>query len=158
MPRVNTVKSARKDYPEYGIKKGETYYWWKFNYGGKRVSKTYPKPQQLTNSSYQIALYDISDMIAETSELSDQGAVESWIESIKEAVQELLDSTQESLDNMPESLRESSASGELLQERIDALENAISDLENIDTNYEEDSDFDEYLENIISEVQMVDIS
>ena len=41
MPRVHHVKSARKDNPV--AKKGESYYWWKFRYGGKRYSKT-PRP------------------------------------------------------------------------------------------------------------------
>lgn len=49
MPRVNFVKRARKDHPG-GIKKGESYYWWSFRYGGDRYSKTYPRRSQLTQS------------------------------------------------------------------------------------------------------------
>jgi hypothetical protein len=40
---------------------------------------------------------------------------------------------------MPESLQ-SSPTGELLQERIDALENTISDLESIDCEYEDEGE------------------
>ena len=50
MPRVKHVQSARKAIPSAGIEVGDSYYWWKFRYGGKRVSKTYPKRSQLTQS------------------------------------------------------------------------------------------------------------
>ncbi len=50
MPRVTHVKKARKDNPV--CKAGESYYWWKFRYGGKRYSLTRPRPSQLTQSAY----------------------------------------------------------------------------------------------------------
>lgn len=76
---------------------------------------------------------------------------------------------------MPESLQESDT-GQLLQERIDECESLISDFENIDTEYcEDDTDEDEveedeveedeadaeddakeeWLENVIAEIQDV---
>ena len=42
MPRVNYVKKARKAIPGADIKVGDAYYWWKFRYGGKHVSKIRP--------------------------------------------------------------------------------------------------------------------
>ena len=39
MPRVHFVKKARKDVPNSDIKKGEGYFWWKFNYGAKHVDE-----------------------------------------------------------------------------------------------------------------------
>ena len=56
MPRVYTVNAARKDYPDDGISKGDTYYYWKFNYGSKVKSKTYPKRSQLTRSHLKVRL------------------------------------------------------------------------------------------------------
>lgn len=50
MPRVHFVKKARQKHGD--IKKGESYYWWKFRRGGKRTSKTPPKPSQLTQSEF----------------------------------------------------------------------------------------------------------
>jgi hypothetical protein len=50
MPRVNFVKKARKAIPSSGIKVGDSYYWWKFRYGGKFVSKERPRQSQLTQS------------------------------------------------------------------------------------------------------------
>ena len=50
MPRVKHVQSARKPIPSAGVEVGDSYYWWKFRHGPKRVSKTYPKRSQLTQS------------------------------------------------------------------------------------------------------------
>jgi len=136
MPRVTTVKKAQKDYPEHGIKKGETYYWWKFRYGGKHMSKTYPKPSQLTQSDYLSQLYDIQDQISECQATS-QEDLESFVEEIKETLENLKSETEDKLSNMPDQLQYS-PTGELLQERIDALDNVISEFDSIDfTNYEE---------------------
>jgi predicted Holliday junction resolvase-like endonuclease len=64
-------------------------------------------------------------------------------------MESLKEETESSLENMPESLQ-SSPTGELLQERIDALGSAISELENIDLEYEEPSD-DEIKEELADE-------
>lgn len=50
MPRVHRVERARKPIPSAGIEVGDSYFWWKFRYGGRRVSKKRPKPSQLTQS------------------------------------------------------------------------------------------------------------
>jgi len=50
MPRVHFVKHARKDNDL--VKKGESYYWWKFRFTGKCMSKTPPRKSQLTESEY----------------------------------------------------------------------------------------------------------
>jgi len=129
MPRVTHVKSARKDNPV--AKKGESYYWWKFRYGGKRFSLTYPRPSQLTQSAYLGAVYDLIDM-ANNWEIDpeDDGAVENMRDELYGSVEEIQSECQESLDNMPESLQYS-PTGELLQERIDACDNAMNELDSI---------------------------
>ncbi len=69
MPRVYTQK-ANKDYPDQGIKKGDTYYSWSFRYGGDRKSKTQPRPSQLTQSKMSTALAaaeSVEDAIASAS-------------------------------------------------------------------------------------------
>jgi len=68
---------------------------------------------------------------------------------MKENLENLKDETQGSLDNMPESLQ-SSPTGELLQERVDALDNAISEFEGIDIDYEE-PDEDEIRQDIATD-------
>lgn len=51
MPKVST-QVAGKDYPDLGIKKGDTYYSWAFFRGPTIKSKVYPKPSQLTQSKW----------------------------------------------------------------------------------------------------------
>jgi hypothetical protein len=132
MPRVYHVKKARKDNPI--VKKGEPYYWWKFRYGGKRYSKTYPKRQQLTQSGFKISLYDIEDSLSESlSKAATKDDLQSVIDGIVPEIESLRDECKESLSNMPEHLQQDSSSGELLQERIDNLEEWAGEFENFDT-------------------------
>jgi hypothetical protein len=139
MPRVNYVKKARKDNPV--AKKGESYYWWKFRYGGKRYSKERPKQSQLTQSPYYAALYDLQDEISEY-DCAAYEDFECFVEDIKSQLSELADECQSSLDNMPESLQYA-PTGELLQERIDACENAQYDLD-VDEFEFDPQDFEDY--------------
>jgi len=139
MPKVNTVKKARKDYPDFGIKKGDTYYYWSFNFGPTVKSKTYPKRSQLTRSDFLAQLWDLEDGLPERfHNLDNVSDIESELETLKDEIQNLLDGTQEKYDNMPEQLQESSDAGQTLQERIDALENWISDLDGINLDPIED--------------------
>lgn len=134
MPRVTHVKSARKDNPV--AKKGESYYWWKFRYGGKRYSLTRPRPSQLTQSAYYSTVRAMVEEI-EDADFTDSDEFEGLVDDIKGQVEELRDETQGSLDNMPDQLQYS-PTGELLQERIDALDSAESELDCVD-----EFDFDE---------------
>lgn len=158
MPRVHTVKKARKDYKEHGIKKGETYYWWKFRYGGKRVSKTYPRRSQLTQSGFLSQLYDLQDRIASASaECTDAESLQSFVDDIKGEIENLKDECESNLDNMPEHLKETSSSGELLTQRIEGLEQAIDELDSFDCDYEE-PDENELRQEAIEELQLDDDS
>jgi hypothetical protein len=123
MPKVHKLKAA-KDYPEIGVKKGEHYFKWslKRQRGGiTRKSKTYPKPQQLTENPFYIACYDISDAIDAATDID-------GLRAVKDDIDALRDETQEKLDNMPEGLQQGST-GELLQERIENLESWGTELE-----------------------------
>jgi len=157
MARLNFVKKARKDYPESNIKKGDSYYWWKFNFGRKQKSRTKPPRSRLTQSSFYSQLWDIQDTIAET--ITVEG-VEGDLESLIGDLQNLLDECQESLDAMPEQLQESSAAGQTLSERIENMETYINELEAIDTSFEEtDGSADEMearLEEIVEEISNAD--
>lgn len=130
MPRVTFVKSARKDNPV--CKKGESYYWWKFAYRGRSFSLTYPKPQQLTQSAYFGAVYDLLDMVNDYGlEAGEEGGVETLIDEVRDSITTIQDECQSSLENMPESLQYS-PTGELLQERIDACDAATGDIDYIE--------------------------
>lgn len=128
MPRVHFVKKARKDVPNSDIKAGESYYWWKFRFGGKRVSRTRPKASQLTQSSFLSTLYDIQDLLASPPQ---DDSLPDFRDDIVSQLEDLKGECEDSLSNMPDSLQYS-PTGELLQERIDALESAISELEGIE--------------------------
>jgi len=81
MTKAHFVKKARKDYPDAGIKAGEKYYWWKFNFQ-KHIyrSKTAPTRQQLTKSDFLSHVYDIEDHIGNLSTDDDlAGEVESIV-------------------------------------------------------------------------------
>lgn len=153
MPRVHHVKKARKDHRD--IKKGESYYWWKFRYGGRRTSRIRPTRQQLTQSGFLQNVYDIEDSIGAITtdeDMADQ------IQQLVDDVQSLSDETQESLDAMPEQLQENSDSGMLLQERIESLEEMVSELESIDVDVDDDLKDDEKqerYEQIIEEIQNI---
>lgn len=146
MPRVHHVKKARKDHPQYGIKKGESYYWWKFRFGGKQVSKTHPKRSQLTQSSFLSQLWDIEDGISERFVgLDSSEDIELAKEELLENIEELKDECQESLNNMPYHLQDTSDAGTTLQERIDGLDGWVDELNSIDMNNED-------LESLIEEI------
>lgn len=142
MPRVHFVQKARKDNP--AVKKGESYFWWKFRYGGKRYSATRPRQSQLTQSAYFGQLYSLQEMI-EDYEVNDNDDFTSLRDEVASELDNLRDETQGSLDNMPESLTYS-PTGELLQERVDACENAQSEVENIDEFDDEEPDLDDFEE------------
>ena len=156
MARLNFVKKARKDYPESNIKRGDSYYWWKHNFGRKQKSRAEPSRSQLTQSSFYSQLYNIQDTIAESFTVE---GIEADIESLVGDLQNLLDECQESLDNMPEQLQETSAAGETLTERIENLETYINELESIDTEFEDDlseEETEERLQVIIAEIGSAD--
>lgn len=149
MPKVTFVKVARKDYPEHNIKKGESYYWWKFKFGGKNYSKTQPKASQLTQSDFLSQLYDIQDRLGELTADNIED-LQSEVESIAEELNQLAEECHEKHDNMPEGLQEGEV-GQMLEERADACENAAGELEGIDFEYDEQNALDEVREEIEEE-------
>lgn len=134
MPRVHFVKKARKDVANSDIKAGESYYWWKFRYGRKRVSRTPPKQSQLTQSEFLGTIYDIEEQVQA---LTEESEFESEIDSIKDQLETLKSETEEKLSNMPDQLQEGDV-GQMLQERIDELDSMISEYDSIDLEVDEE--------------------
>lgn len=149
MPRVITVQKARKDYPDSGIKKGDKYYHWKFPYGSKVKSKTYPKRSQLTKSPYKSSAYDIDDNIQALEDPEE-------LSSIMDEIESLRDEAQDALDNMPEYLQETSSSGETLQQYVDDLDEWHQELDAIDIEIDsdlKDGELEDRLGEILSEIK-----
>lgn len=134
MARATFVKAARKDYPEHGIKKGESYYWWAFMVGGrggaKRYSKTPPTRSQLTQSEFYGRLYDIEDRV-NALEASDADEMKSECDSIAEELRELGQEQTDKFDNLPENFQ-NGESGERLTERAEWCESQADEFEQID--------------------------
>lgn len=154
MARATHVKAARKDYPEDGIAKGDSYWWWKFRYGGKHRSKTAPARWQLTQSPFYSTLWQLED---EMDALAADDGLSSEIESLASQLNDLADECQGSLDNMPEGLQEGDT-GQMLQERIDACQQAASELKGIPADGpDEKEDPDDYWQGILEEIQAISI-
>lgn len=154
MMRVHFVKKARKDVSEE-IHAGDSYYWWKFRRGGKRVSKTPPKRSQLTMSGFLGSLYDLEDDFI--AKLSADEFLEEAMQEISSTLQDMADECQSSLDNMPEGLQQGDT-GQLLQERIDGCSSASQEFESIQFDDKEDDEKEEdYWERKLEEVQSISI-
>lgn len=133
MPRVNYVKAARKDYPSHGIKKGESYYWWKFRYGGKHKSRTMPRQSQLTQSDKLSRVYEAQESVDDATGLDAAAysspddyadAVESVADiwrSAAETLREVAEEYEESASNMEEYFQGSSQVDEI-REKGDNLQ------------------------------------
>lgn len=128
MPRVNHVKKARKDVKDTDIKAGDSYYWWKFRYGGKRYSKTPPRPSQLTQSEFLSTVYDIQE---EIEGLPADDSLPGAVEDIVSRLRDLASECEEKKSNMPDALQDGDT-GQMLQDRADACEAAADELEGID--------------------------
>lgn len=134
MPRV-VERTARKDYPRDGIKKGDTYFYTKLKLqrgGIEKRSLTPFKQSQLTNSPFKSAFLAIGEAWSE----SDRGV--DAINDAASALRDLGEEAQGSFDNMPEGLQqgdtgqtlEARASG--CSEKADELEGLASELEGLE--------------------------
>lgn len=144
MPRVHHVKKARKKNPVADV--GESYYWWKFRYGGKHYSKTYPKASQLTQSDFLSQLYDLQERRDDacSSVRGDPDTFEDFKSTIEEIAQELEDLGSECEDrrsNMPDQLQDSDT-GQLLEDRYNRCEEMAQELQDAVQEIDEDL-FDE---------------
>jgi hypothetical protein len=129
MPKVHTQVAA-KDYPEHGIKKGDTYYKWSFRYGGTHKSLTYPKQSQLTQSDFLQRVYDMNETLEDLNGKSfeEQYGLVQALEDLLCEIEELRDEQEEKLSNMPDSLQYGPI-GELLQERYDSLDEFYNEVD-----------------------------
>lgn len=126
MPRVEK-RTARKDYPKSGIKKGDVYYYTKLKLqrgGIEKRSLTPFKPSQLTNSPFKGGFYAAQ----EGWEASEKSAED--IRAAAEAIRDLGTEAQGSFDNMPEGLQQGDT-GQTLEARATACEEKADELEGL---------------------------
>jgi hypothetical protein len=158
MARAHFVKAARKDYPDHGIAKGESYYWWKFRTGGrggpKHFSKTAPKGSQLTQSEYLGQHYALQE---ELEALAADEGLEDAVSDIATRFRELGEEQSEKKNNMPDSLQDSDT-GNMLDERAEKCESIASELEGLTFDIgdkDDDQTPEEFWESRLEEVQGV---
>ena len=153
MPKVTHVKAAQRDNPV--CRKGESYYWWSFRFGGKHYSLTYPRRSQLTQSDFLSQMYDIEDEVIAGFNNAGHSLEElrSMVEDAMEQIRALGEECDEKLNNMPEGLQEG-PTGELLQNRYDECETMADELEQIDL--DPPDEFVTWLENKIEELQAIE--
>lgn len=133
MPRVTFVKKAQKAQGACGkcstkIAVGDSYRWWKFRYGGKRIRcgkpECAPRASDLTQSAFYSQLYSIQDALdaAITARSVDD------LRAVGDELRSLGEECTSNRDNMPESLQDSDT-GELLQTRADECESKADEID-----------------------------
>jgi hypothetical protein len=139
MARATFVKAAAKDYPEQGIKKGESYYHWSFRFGGKHRSKTAPRASQLTQSGFLSQAYALNERLEDldASNYDDAEGLKDEIAEIAEEFRSLGQEAEDNKSNMPDGLQEGDT-GNMLQERADRCSEIADELESMDAEVDEE--------------------
>jgi PAS domain-containing protein len=142
MPRVHK-RTAAKDYPKSGIKKGDVYYYTKLKLqrGGieKRSLKPF-KPSELTTSPFKSGFLAVGERWDESGKGVDD------IRAAADAIRDLGGDVRASFDNMPEGLQQGDT-GQMLETRadgcdekadeLDGLADELDDLEDPEVGWEE---------------------
>lgn len=138
MPRVHYVKKARK--ANRVAQPGESYYWWKFRYGGKQLSKTYPRASQLTQSDKLSRIYAAQEAVQDNgqppTDARDYDTPEALAEALNEAfsvwesaiaeLNEVADEYDESADNKEEYFP---GTGDEIREKAEAVRSSAEEAE-----------------------------
>jgi methyl-accepting chemotaxis protein len=136
MPKVHHVKKARKDNPV--VKKGESYYWWKFAYSPKRYSKIYPRASQLTQSDKLSRYYEAQETVDDLNVLAHVLDIAIELQEVADSVREIGEEYQESADNIRDYFTESETADECEEKSyqcdgtVDSIEEVIATLEDLD--------------------------
>jgi len=129
MAKAHFVKKARKAISNAGIKKGDSYWWWKFRNSAKQVSKNPPRPSQLTGSDFMSRVLAVQETFEDCDD--DKDEIRSCIDNAVSELEDLKRETEDKLSNMPEPLQ-GGPTGELLQSRVDELDTMINDIQALD--------------------------
>ena len=122
MATAHYQKRARKDYPEFGIKAGEPYWWWRFYMGPKIMSKRKPKRSQLTKSWYLQRIYDCEDQIlALDADQLDMADLIDNIEEIHDRLEAAYDLCESKLEACPKEMWDTERGAQILRNRMTLL-------------------------------------
>ena len=154
MPKAIFVKKAQKpngvvtqedinranNPKEPGDESSASYWHWsmKTAYGSvKRLSKTHPRPSQMTLSDFWSQVYGLQEDFEDR--VIDFESIEEVKQEAADRIREIGEECREKFDNMPEGLQQGS-SGELLEQRADSCEEAADAIESLDQPDENDFD------------------
>jgi hypothetical protein len=143
MPKVYHVK-ARKDYPNFGIKKGDQHYTWTLK-TGPRTSREFrqiapPRRSQLTTSEFLSTVYDLEDRLASVDNEDDA-------RSLVDELNQLADEQDDKLSNMPEGLQQG-PTGQQLESRAEGCREAANEIEAILDNHADEDDWDDTMSQV----------
>jgi hypothetical protein len=144
MAKVNFVQKAAKAYPNAGIAKGDSYYWWQHFRQPRQMSKTRPNPSQVASSEYERTLLALVEDL-NTADETEWGEAER--DSLVSELEQLRDAEQEKFDNMPEGFQQGDT-GQQIEEHVSTLDEWITELESID--FEDESPADTPLAQALS--------
>lgn len=128
MARVHTARAAR-DYPEHGIQKGDTYYWWQLWKCPKQMSKTYPKQSQLTNSKMSGAYAAVEDMESQLDECSTPEEIVDVLQQCVDELNSVAEEYRDSASSMEDAFPGGSPTIDLCNENADNIEAYVKELE-----------------------------
>jgi uncharacterized protein YukE len=122
-------KKAGKDYPEYGIVKGQTYYEWAFYRQKPRKSATRPNRAMLTQNDFLSEVYDAFDV--DLPAIADAEDLRAVAQRVRDAGEEL----QSRFDDLPEGFQQGDTAQQMEEransasEVADQIDSAADDLE-----------------------------
>lgn len=139
-------KTARKDYPDFGIKKGDVYWRWQSYFRGPTVrSLTQPTRSQVEPNENKAIVYAAYDGFAPAADASAED-VASDIQSIIDELGTAENGFEEKFEAMGEGLSQGDT-GQAIDANRDACSSAASELEDIKTGVE-DQDNEEYWDHV----------
>ena len=134
MAKVVEVKKSQKDYPEFGIKKGDTHYRWMLRTGPRSSqffrSITYPKPSQLTTSVFLKPVYTITESLEAIDNTITYNDLVTKIRNFVEEIRNLGREQEEKFDNLPPQIQ-NCEQGALLCRRLEFCNKWADSLEKI---------------------------
>ena len=164
MPKVTFVQKAQKDYPDHGIAKGESYYRWSLRMGRGsllRMSKTRPRPSQLTTSEYYGTVYAAQEEVEDAlAAFADPKGIEDLVATLRSAAETIEEAGQdcsEKRDSMEASFSGGCPTMDLLEERSVLCESTAQEVNQAADDIEA-LDLDEYKNNeedLVQEVQSI---
>jgi len=142
------------------IQIGESYKWFRFRWGSKVVfcGVHSPRLSEMTTSDKLARLYGARESVEDA--ISDADSIETLSSALEEAIstaEEVGSEYESSLENMPDGLQQS-ATGEAIQEKIDACSAWATELESCKAELESEEEISpEMLEQIQSALDALEI-